>query len=249
MAERPPPIEAAGAWTTNAELIADCFALGYLRHDLPTLDATYGGGIWWNKERPLDLITNDLDAERSPDSEYHEDFREMSFASGLFPQIAYDPPYAATGGKKTSTVPGMINRFGRDLAPMSSNGTQQLIDDGLTEMYRLARPRKKGAGGHLGGIVLVKCMPYIWSGRLWEGDVLTRNHAVELGFEVVTKFIHVGSPGPQDANRTKKCPCLPKRGQGDPLEGCALCDGTGRVPSVQMTPYNNYSVLYVFRKR
>lgn len=249
--DRPTPIEAAGAWTTNAELIEDCVRLGYLQPDLLTLDATFGLGIWWQKWRPEKLITNDIDAERSPGSDHHEDFREMSFASGIFDQIAYDPPYAATGGKKTSTVPGMIGRFGRDLAPMSSNGTQQLIDDGLTEMYRLCRPRKRGAGGHLGGIVLVKCMAYVWSGSLHEGDVLTRNHAVDLGFEVVTKFIHVGSPGPQDPNRTKKCPgCLAKRpATAPPDPDCLTCVGSGRVPSEQVTPFNNYSVLYVMRKR
>lgn len=249
MTEREPPVLAASSWNTNADLILECVRLGYLRADLPTLDATYGKGIWWQKWRPDELVTNDIDKERS-DADHNEDFRQMSFASGIFPQIAYDPPYAATGGKKTSTVPDMINRFGRDLAPMSAQGTQDLINDGLTEMYRLATPRKRGAGQHPGGIVLVKMMPYVWSGALWEGDVLTRNHAVELGFEVLTKFIHVGSPGPQDPNRTKKCPTCSTRGAKlDPDPGCDTCDGVGRIASTQASPYNNYSVLYVFRKR
>lgn len=245
MADRLAPVHAAAEWPTNAELIAECFRLGYLHRDRLTLDATYGKGVWWRKERPDDLVTNDLDAKRSPESEHHEDFREMSFASGIFPQIAYDPPYAATGGKSTSTVPDMINRFGRDQAPMSSNGTQQLINDGLTEMYRLATPRRRGTKGALGGIVLCKCMPYVWSGSLWEGDVLTRNHAVDLGFEVLTKFIHVGGAGPQDPNRTKKCPEC----DGGRFKKCTSGCEDGRVPSVQVSPWNNYSVLYVFRKK
>lgn len=241
---RTPPIEAAGAWATNAELIATCAELGYLRRDLLTYDATYGGGVWWNRWRPDELITNDIDPGRS-DADHHEDFRATTWASGIFPQIAYDPPYAPTGGKKTSTVPDMINRFGRDLAPMSAEGTQQLIHDGLDEMYRLARPRKRGPNGHPGGVVLLKAMPYIWSAHLWEGDTLARNHAVEIGFEVLARFVHVGKPGPQDANRTKKCPPC----DGEAGRECVDCDGTGRLPSVQVSPYNNYSTLYVLRKR
>jgi hypothetical protein len=36
------PILAATSWRSNAELIADCAALGYLRANWLTLDPTYG---------------------------------------------------------------------------------------------------------------------------------------------------------------------------------------------------------------
>jgi hypothetical protein len=237
--ERPPAVLAAGTWPTNAELIEECFRLGYLKADLPLLDLTYGRGIWWDRCRPVGLVTNDIDKERSPDSEHHEDFRATSWGSGTWPQIAYDPPYAATGGKKTSTLPTMIHRFGRDIAPMSAEGTQLLINDGLDEVHRLLTPRRRGVKGALGGIALVKCMAYYWSGKLC--DVFTRNHAVEIGFEVLARFIHVGGPGPQDSERTKKHDLC----DGG---GCLACDG-GRVPSVQQNPYSNYSTLLVLRKK
>ena len=240
--DRPPPVLAAGTWPTNAELIEECFRLGYLRADLPTLDLTYGRGIWWNRCRPAELVTNDIDAKRS-DADHNEDFRATTWGTGTWPQIAYDPPYAATGGKATSTVPTMIHRFGRDIAPMSAEGTQLLINDGLEEVHRLLTPRRRGVKGALGGIALVKCMAYYWSGHLWEGDVLTRNHAIEIGFEVLARFIHVGGAGPQDANRKKKHDLC--GGAGCLADGC---EG-GNVPSVQVNPYNNYSTLLVLRKR
>lgn len=241
MPDRPTPVLAADSWNENGDLIEACFRLSYLKPEVPTFDATYGRGIWWKKCRPVELITNDIDSERS-DADHNEDFRRTTWASGIFAQIAYDPPYAATGGVETSTVKDFINRFGRDLVPTSAEDTQQLINDGLTEMHRICQPRIRGK--QAGGIVLVKCMPYIWSGALWEGDVLTRDHAVNLGFEVLTKFIHVGNAGPQDPNRTKKCP----RCDGGRIDGCGECE-EGRIPSVQRSPYNNYSVLYVLRKR
>lgn len=38
---------AIGGWANNAELIADCARLGYLRSDWLTLDPTYGNGRFW----------------------------------------------------------------------------------------------------------------------------------------------------------------------------------------------------------
>lgn len=56
-----------GERTTNAELMADCAALGYL--DGHVLDATYGLGNFWTTFAPAQFTACDLDpAKRAPTS-------------------------------------------------------------------------------------------------------------------------------------------------------------------------------------
>lgn len=173
----------ADTWATNGDLIADVARL-HLTDDMVTLDATYGRGIWWQQWRPHRLHTLDL----VTDAEVRGDFRCLPFADDTFDLVAYDPPYAAHGGRATSTTKDYNERYGRHLAPMSAAGTQQLIDDGLTEALRVTRP---------GGLVLVKCASYVWSGKLWPGRQLTASHAFAAGAAIVDEFTHVGRIRPQ----------------------------------------------------
>lgn len=181
------PVIAATAWPTNAELIADVARLGYLLDTDHVLDPTYENGVWWKQWRPEKLTTH----HRAVDG---TDFRALPHPAATFDAVAYDPPYVCPGGRATSTVKAMHDRYG-----MNEGGAadpdfrtpaelQQIINDGLTEMVRVVKPR---------GIVLVKCQNYIWSGRLWEGAELTRAHALELGCSVVDRLEHLGRPGPQ----------------------------------------------------
>lgn len=208
---------AATPWRTNAELIRACARLNYLRPTDRILDPTYGRGVWWKAWQPDagQLITNDIDPRTA--TMFHEDFRQMHWPDAQFDAITFDPPYAAHGGRTTSTLPGYNERYGRTMAPATPQGVQALINDGLNEMARLVRP---------GGLVLVKCQAYIWSGKLWEGDAHTRNHAVhDLAMEVVDRLEHVGRARPQPARSRR--------------------DGQ---PSVQAHARRNLSTMFVFRR-
>lgn len=179
------PVLAATPWNSNAELIADCARLGYLRSDWLTLDPTYGKGTWWNVWRPLQLWTHDL-------ADDGVDFRSLPYSDASFDAVAFDPPYVCVGGRATSTLPGFHQRYGLTDAPRTPAGVQELIDDGLTDAHRVVKP-----GGH----VLVKCQDYIWSGRLWLGTHRTLTHALGLGFEVVDRLEHLSGVRPQPPGR------------------------------------------------
>lgn len=174
-------ILAAHNWTSNAELILDCHRLGYLEDNWLTLDPTFGMGTWWKLWKPAKLACHDKDLDRT-------DFRKLDYPDGHFDAIAYDPPYCAKGGRKTSGIKEMDDRYGQDDAPATPALVQELINDGLTEMFRLVRPR---------GFVLCKSMDYVSSGKLWEGAFFTQQHARSLGFQTFDVLQHVGTGGPQ----------------------------------------------------
>lgn len=178
------PVLAATTWNSNAELIEDCARLGYLRAEWRTLDGTYGRGIWWKNWRPDELVTHDIALDGV-------DFRRLPEADEFFDAIAFDPPYVSVGGRKTTTIPDFHDRFGLTDAPTSPAGVQQLINDGLDEMYRVLRRR---------GILLVKNQDYVSSGKLWPGTHYTLTHALSLGLELVDRLEHIGSPRPQPAH-------------------------------------------------
>lgn len=191
-------ILAATTWPTNAELIAAVHDLGYLRDDDHVLDPTYQKGTWWKAWRPEKLTTH----HRAKDG---SDFRSLPYPDGSFDAIAYDPPYVCPGGRATSTITEMHDRYGMNEGGAADpdfrtpEELQQLINSGLMEMHRLVRPavRKSMSPDGPNGVVVVKCKDYIWSGRLWEGTFHTRRWADALGFVLEDRLEHIGSPGPQ----------------------------------------------------
>jgi tRNA G10 N-methylase Trm11 len=177
----PDLVLAATRWRSNAELIADCARLGYLREGDRTLDPTFGRGTWWKAWRPAELVAHDLAIDGV-------DFRDLPYADATFDAVAFDPPYVCVGGRTTSTMPEFQRRFGLAEAPRTPRLLQDLIDLGLAEMRRVVRPR---------GVVLVKCADYITGGRLWLGTHHTLSRSLELGFDVVDRLEHVGNARPQ----------------------------------------------------
>lgn len=237
------PVLAATAWPTNGHLIAACHLLGYLLDTDHVLDPTYERGIWWQQWRPEKLTTHHRAVDGS-------DFRSLPYPDGSFDAVAFDPPYVCPGGRKTSTVKEMHDRFGMQEGgaedPMFSTPAelQQIINDGLTEMVRLVRPR---ASKHRGGIVLVKCQNYIWSGEFWPGAELVRDHAMSLGCDVVDRLEYLTSPGPQPS--TTKCGQCKGSGLVGPLTDplCPRCEGLGALARRIVHARRNLSTLWVFR--
>lgn len=251
---------AADRWPTNGHLIADVLDLYVADGYIAAVDVTYGRGLWWTRADPETRFMVFRRHDRKLDG---VDFRDLPHPDGAFGLVAFDPPYVCTGGRTTSTLASkkppeaapaddeqpadFLDRYGLFDAPRTPDGVQQQINDGLTEVHRVL---------DVGGIALVKCKDYIWSGRLFPGTHYTLTHALNIGFELVDRFEHIGNPGPQPTGR--KCPACDGTGRGemedDPLtggvwwHGCKECVGLGHIPRQVKHARRNLSTLFVFRK-
>lgn len=186
-------VPAAHAWASNAELIADVAKLGYISDQGPVLDPTYGRGLWWKEFCPPGLLKADINP-KFPDV-LREDFTSMGWADDSFDTVAFDPPYVAPGGRKTSTITDFNDRFGLHTTPRRPEDLQLLINAGITEIHRVLKPK---------GVLLVKCKDYINAARLFPGTHYTILHAVKTGFRYEDRFEHLGSPGPQPPRKTQQ---------------------------------------------
>lgn len=168
---------AVDRWATNAHLIADVAALGYLQRDWRTLDPTYGRGTWWNIWRPDDLVGYDLDPAKSP-AGVGVDFRHLPHQDGAFAAVVFDPPYKLNG-TPTDSVDAAYG-----VHEVASRAERlQLIIDGVTECARVLAA---------GGTLLVKCQDQVNGGKVrWQTDMVTE-HARTLGLEKVDVFHMLG---------------------------------------------------------
>lgn len=89
-------IQSVGDWATNAELIADVAALGWLRDEYTVLDTTYGKGNFWTKYRPPLLTGVDRNPAKSLTGEA-VDFRHLPYPDRAFDVVVFDPPYRLNG--------------------------------------------------------------------------------------------------------------------------------------------------------
>lgn len=177
---------AASNWNTNADLVAACAQLNYIKLTDIVLDPTFGRGVWWKKFRPITLVTYNRNEDGS-------NFCDLPEPSGRFDVIAFDPPYVCVGGRKTTGMPEFHDRFGLEDTPRRPMELQELINDGLTEMYRLVRR---------GGYIFVKCQDYITSGKFFAGTHHTLTHGLGLGLELVDRMERIqANPRPQPGNR------------------------------------------------
>lgn len=172
----------------NGPVIAAAASLWIKPTDV-VADVTYGRGNFWTRYRPEHLIEHDKYVGDGVD------FRRLPEASGSLDVVVFDPPYIAQGGRDTSTVQDMLDRYGLIDCPRTTAESLALIADGITEARRVLAPS---------GRLLVKCMDYINGGRL----VLGRHHvvttAMAAGMEQVDEFIHdKGAPGPQPKGRNQ----------------------------------------------
>ena len=202
-------------WPDNASLIAEVAEFwDFDQHVTHAIDLTYNTGKWWKQWHPPVLIANDLDRRYG---RHHLDYRRTSEwrpFSGSFHLVAFDPPYCSTSRNK-GTVTGMKGAYGMMTSAKSPAENQEWINQGLSTASLICAPR---------GVILVKVMDYISSGKLWLGVHHTLTHALTLPVEVEAIYTHVGRPGPQPTKNP---------------------DGTERR---QVHPRSNASTLIVLRK-
>lgn len=152
--------------------------------DAKILDPTYGRGNWWGAgELGRDVTAEDLLTG--------QDFTAMAHADNTFDVVTFDPPYVAIGGRKTTTVPEFNDAYGLIDAPRTPAELLVLICNGFDECARVCK---------VGGFILVKCQPYVSSGKLQDTPYLIKDHALwDSGFriELFDELIHLRRPGPQ----------------------------------------------------
>lgn len=181
-----PPVLAATAWSSNAAMILDVVKLRYLTDEDFLLDPTYGRGRWWTKWREPN-VTHDITLDGV-------DFRDLPDADGIFDSVAFDPPYVAMGGRKTTGIQEFFERYGLTDAPKRPAELQAMNDAGLRECLRVVRKR---------GIVICKVQDYVTSGHLYPGTHLTLTAALAMGFKLEDRLEHLGKARMQPA-RTRK---------------------------------------------
>lgn len=194
-----PPVMAAKRWTDNSEMMLDLKRLRHIGDDSVTLDPTNGRGTWWKHWRPTNLITNSLAPDNRPS--IISDFTKMPFRDSTFDVVAYDPPYVSTGGRKSTGMKDHQDRYGLLDAPSTPESLQCLINDGLSEMFRLTKS---------GGTIFVKCQDYVSSGKLWWGTDRTRWFAEHsLGMKVKDRLYYLNNGSAQpDRSRADGRPSL-----------------------------------------
>lgn len=177
-------ILAIDKWASNADLIADCAKLGYLRWDWFTLDPTYGHGTFWQKWRPDELYACDASPEKSPCG-LSIDFTAMPFADRYFDCVVFDPPYKLNGTPDEA----VDARYGVDV-PTRWQDRLDLIRRGVVECARVLGD----------GYLLVKCQDQVCSGKVrWQTvDVIIQ--AGVCGLHLVDRFDFL-SHRPQPAGR------------------------------------------------
>lgn len=149
----------------NAQLIAECAQLGYLKKNWLTLDPTYGRGRFWTEWRPNDLVISDLDPKVTAPS---DDFTALPQADGTYDAVVFDPPYKLSG-TPTSKGPASGDASYGIVKYQTIDERHQLIYDGLDECLRVLKK---------GGMLLVKCQDQVSSGRVhWQTMLFTQHLA------------------------------------------------------------------------
>lgn len=174
---------AAYKWPSNAELI-DALAtkLHYLDYDTPTVDVTYGRGVWWKRWRPRMLVEHDLKLDGV-------DFRRLPEEDETYGQVAFDPPYKLNG----RPTPNVDERYGVDVR-MTVKERHELIRDGITECNRVLERR---------GTLLVKCQNQVCNGVVhWQTYEFVK-HAESLGLIFQDECLVLGYRE-QPKDRTRK---------------------------------------------
>lgn len=165
-----------GTWPRNADLIADCARLGYLRKEWTTLDPTYGKGNFWKKWKPDLLVGSDIDPTLSPDGR-SVDATDLPYPDRSFDVVVIDAPYKENG---TSTGKGPASSD-KAYGVHIPGARMSIMLDMMTEATRVADK-----------LVFMKLQPQVVSGKkLWQDNIVWQ-HGEQLGWRLVDKFYFPG---------------------------------------------------------
>lgn len=182
MNEKPKPILTALVGD-NSDLFARAVSL-YLHDGDRVLDMTYGLGVFWRKidQSRFDLIRNDIAPELG---DYHDDLRQTRWPTDSLDAVVLDPPYASRSG---SSVPASVDRayknreFALDHRISGIAAMMEFYFVGMAEAYRLL---------HKGGILFVKCMDIVESGKQERNHITIWMDALQLGYRDEDLFVMV----------------------------------------------------------
>lgn len=147
-------ILAFGTRKTNAQLVADLHALGYITDEHDVLDATYGLGRWWNDYRPAKLVTNDLFTP----ADHAYDVMALPWVED-FDVVAFDPPYKLNGTPSMGGAASSDVSYGVGTAATISE-RKELMEWGFANCATALRE---------GGRLIVKCQDQVSSGKVqWQ---------------------------------------------------------------------------------
>jgi hypothetical protein len=218
----------------NAELIAQCAELGYLREEWMTLDPTYRKGRFWKKWRPKRLYRHDIDPAFAPDGPM--DFTAIQYLDGTFSAVTFDPPYKlnGTGGSHASD-----EGYGVAWKGVPRAAKYKLAMAGALECIRVLEP---------GGYLLWKCQDQVESGhKQWQTRIFA-DWGEANGCRLVD-MLHLPSYRAQPDMKCLACDGDGyAAGLGGTVERCAWCDGTGRVTKIQEHSRQNYSTMLILQK-
>lgn len=166
----------------NADLIADCFELGYINDDDIVLDPTYGTGRWWKQRRPQWLTGSDIRTG--------VDFRDLPHETDTFDVVAFDPPYKNPGTSRHALDEG----YGVGGPYMAWQDRHAMIRRGIEECVRVLKP---------GGILLMKCQDAVVSGKVrWQTREFA-DYAELIGCELID-MLHLQGYRAQPGDRQQK---------------------------------------------
>ena len=157
----------------NNVLFEQVFAL-YGKGKTNLLDLTYGKGIFWKDitlPAHVTLEKNDILPERG---NTHFDFRDLPGEwENKFDFVVFDPPYMHS--QKYGTVKKSISSVYRNetLATSGMNSVRENYKLGMTNAYKTLQEN---------GILVVKCMDSIESGKQKRLHIWVWQDAIDMGF-------------------------------------------------------------------
>jgi hypothetical protein len=177
---------------TNAQAIADCVKLGWLRATDAVLDTTYGKGSFWKLWKPADFTGADLDITKSPCG-VSVDFRKSIFDDDAFDVVAFDPGYKLSGTHPNTHV---LAEMDASYGVVERNWLEVpgRYRDGIPECVRMLKPK---------GVLLVKTMDGQSLNEYVPLSVLVDNIARANGCYALGNLYVVTTPRKQ---RTQKTP-------------------------------------------
>lgn len=184
-------ILSAGGWSTNAHLMADVAALGWVGPKV--LDLTYGLGNFWTNHTPEDLTTNDL----HPDKGEHSIDVTGTLPSewdAAFHTVVYDPPYRMSGKPDNP----MVDTYGlEEYRPAKE--IERLLRFGTGFARACTMP---------GGIFLVKCQNQQSNGKYIDQERTVIDAACGRGddTEMLGRFLLLTKVRSQPKGRTQRTP-------------------------------------------